>query len=125
LEFKDGLQCPLADFCLVRCVLGVPSWIFKNISQDHTRRNRIIITLADIVVEYQVFSGDFAEQIQIFSLTDCFGNLDRFRVSNGIGDRFFDQIIQRFYTDAAEHLPGFCFIGTYMSARKFVCLLLK
>ena len=60
LEIQQAFQSALGNFSLVRRVLGIPSRIFKYIPEDDTGCDGIIITLADIIFEYPVFSGDFA-----------------------------------------------------------------
>ena len=51
LVIQQTFETSLADLRLVRGVLGIPSWIFKNIPEDHRGCNGIIIPLSDIGLE--------------------------------------------------------------------------
>ena len=55
LEIQQAFQTSLGYFCLVRSVLGIPSRVFENISENNAGCNGIIISLADIVFKNLVF----------------------------------------------------------------------
>ena len=58
MEVHQGFHTPLADFRLIRRVGGVPSGVFQDIAQNHRRRVRAVIALADKTFENLVFAGN-------------------------------------------------------------------
>ena len=55
LVVQKGFQTTLTDFCLIWRVLGIPSWIFHDVTQNHSRCVVIIITHPDVILVHLVF----------------------------------------------------------------------
>ena len=58
MEVDQRFHATLRNFCLVWRVSGVPRRIFQHVTQNHIRRNRSVITLADEAAEDFVLVGD-------------------------------------------------------------------
>ncbi len=61
LEVDQRLHAALRDLGLVRRVGGVPGGVFQDVAQDHARRVRAVIALADEAAQHAVLRGDRLE----------------------------------------------------------------
>ena len=72
MKVCQRLEPALGNFCLVRCVGGVPARIFKDVAEDHRRRDAGLITLADEALFQGVASGEGPELRKGGVFTDGF-----------------------------------------------------
>ncbi|KAF1054979.1 MAG: hypothetical protein GAK41_00467 [Burkholderia gladioli] len=68
LEVQKRFQAALRDFWLVRRVGRVPGGIFEHVTQDHGRRMRVVIALADEGPEHLVLIRQLAQRGERFRL---------------------------------------------------------
>ena len=61
LEVQHRFQAALRDFRLVRRIGRVPSGVLQDVAQDHARRVRAVIALANQALDHAVLPGDAAQ----------------------------------------------------------------
>ena len=70
LEIDECLEATLRNFGLVRRILGVPTWIFENVTENYPRYNHVIITETDIIFINLIFIGHLAQRLQHLKLVE-------------------------------------------------------
>ena len=73
LEIEQGLKPALGDFSLIRGVGRIPSGIFKDVTLDHRRGGRAVVTLANQAAHHLVVACDSCQFSQGLGLTAGLG----------------------------------------------------
>ena len=109
LEVQNGFQATLGNFRLIRRIGGIPTRVFQDVAQNDIRRQRRVITHADVRFADLVFSRHGFEHGQGFFF--AFGCTDGQIVVEADTARhgFFNQRINRLSPNRRQH--GSRFIG--------------
>jgi hypothetical protein len=64
LEVDEGLEAALRDLGLVGRIGGVPARVLEDVAQDHRRRDRVVVALAEERPEHLVVAGEGAQLLE-------------------------------------------------------------
>ena len=123
LEVDQRFHAALRNFRLIRRVGRVPGRILEDIAQDHVRRVRTVVALADKAAEHLVLVGDGADLGQRFDLGDRLRQRQRRRrFDRGRHDRVGHRF-QRIMADDVQHLRDLGIVRADMALDEGVVML--
>ncbi len=122
LVVEQGFEAALCDLGLVGRVGGVPAGILEQVAQDHGRRQRAVIALADQRLPDHVLCRDGFQCGQRRVFRHGAGQVERALQADGGGYRFADQRAQRIGADRGEHAGNGMFVGADVAADEFVAI---
>ena len=109
LEVHQCLHAALRNLGLVGGVGGVPGGVFQNVAQDHARRVRAVIALADVAFKQAVLLRESLEFGQSGRFGDGRGQVHGLRAGDAARHDGFNQGAARGLTDHAQHV---LFVGS-------------
>ena len=107
LEVQHRFQAALRDFRLVRRVGRVPGRVLEDVTQDHARRVRAVVALANQALDHAVLPGDAAQLGQRGFFRQRlreFAQRHHVLAADGGGDHGVDQRGAAGVAERAEHL---------------------
>ncbi|MCY1217590.1 hypothetical protein D9M72_295080 [compost metagenome] len=103
LEVEQGFHAALRDLGLVGRVGGVPGGVLQDVAQDHARRVRAVVALADEALEHLVLRRQRLQLGQRVGLGDRRGQAHRPGAADGRGHDAVDELRARFRADHRQH----------------------
>ena len=118
LEVEERLQTPLRDLGLVRRVLRVPPRVFQDISQDHTRNDRVVVPHPDVRAEDTIPRADLLQPPQKLVFGRGLWKVQRPVEPNRLRNRLVHQLVELGDTKGRQHLLDLVIPGTDVAAAK-------
>ena len=103
LVVQKGFQTTLADLCLIGRVLGIPSWVFHDVTQNHTWGVGIVIAHPDEILIGFVFRCFFTQHRQKFNFTHRRIHIQWIFQADVLRNYLINQIIQALGTNGSKH----------------------
>jgi hypothetical protein len=122
LVVEQGFQPALGDLGLVGRVGGVPAGVLEQVAQDHGRRQRAVVALADQRLLQHVLRRDGLQRGERRMFRHGGGQVERALQADRRRHRFADQRAQRIGADRGEHAGNGMFAGADVAADEFVAV---
>ena len=94
LEIQQGLQSPLCNLRLVRCISRVPPWIFQHIPANHAWHFGRVVPHTDVILKHGILGRNAIDVFQVLTFRQSRSQRHAFPLAdfarNGLGNQVFD-----------------------------------
>ena len=105
---QQSFQPALGNFCLIRCVRGVPARVLEDIAQNNGRRDAAVPALSYVRAKQLILGSQLRNMFRKTGFGHRFGLFLFLRQTDISGQGFVNQIFKTVQADFGEHFL-FCF----------------
>jgi hypothetical protein len=84
-------------------VLGVPARVLEDVALDHRRRDRAVVTHADVAAQHAVLGGERRELGERLAFALRGGRRELTVPADARGDRLLGQVVERLAAERLQH----------------------